>query len=140
MYHILHDIEIHGFRDEIFAALTKPELLNKWWTVKAEGRPEVNAEYRFYFSDEYDWKAKILEVHPPASVSYQMTRADNDWTNSILSFEIIEIDHLRQNLRFEHRNWRSVNDHFRKTSYCWALYLNAMKKLVEKSFHEAQQS
>ena len=140
MYHIHHDIEIHGFRDELFDAVTKPELLDKWWTVKAEGHSEVNAEYRFYFSDEYDWKAKILEVHPPDSVSYLMTKADNDWTNTILSFEIIEIDHLRQNLRFEHRNWSSVNDHFRKTSYCWALYLNEIKKMVEKSFHDAQQS
>ena len=136
MYHIFHDIEIHCLQDDLFSAFTQSEWLDKWWTVRSEGLPETDHVYRFYFSDEYDWRARVLECHKPDSMTFLMTDADEDWQDTMLSFEIMPINRQAQILRFEHRNWRSVNEHFRKTSYFWAMYLNDMKNLLEKDFHE----
>lgn len=140
MYHIYHDIEIHCLQETLFDAVTLPAHLDRWWTVRSEGRPETDAVYSFYFSDDYDWRAKVMECHRPDSITYLMTAADKDWMNTLLSFEIRSLNRQTQVLRFEHRNWSSTNDHFRKTSYCWALYLNDMKKFLEKEFSEVQQS
>lgn len=115
---------------------TIPELLNKWWTTQSEGQAQVNEEFRFYFSEDYDWRARVLEVSENESISYQMLEADDDWKHTILSFELSSTDHNHHLLRFEHRNWKQVNAHFRRTSYCWALYLNDLKKYVEQKFNK----
>ena len=133
MYHIFHDIDIKASREDIYSMLISPDKLNIWWTVKSEGQAEVNGEYRFYFSEEYDWKAKVLEMSHGETLTYQMIKADSDWKDTLLSFEIIEKDREHHILRFEHRQWRQVNDHFRRSNYCWALYLNDLKKYVEQN-------
>jgi uncharacterized protein YndB with AHSA1/START domain len=136
MYHICHDIEIHAFVEDIFNQISEPEGLNAWWTVRSSGTAKTNEEFQFYFSDDYDWRAKVLEVSKNESISFQMTKADEDWKNTMLSFEIINKgDHVHV-LRFEHRNWNEINAHFRRTSFCWALYLNTLKENAEKKFRE----
>lgn len=138
MYHIFHDIDINCFRDELFKAISTPSGLNSWWTVKSSGTPGINEEYEFYFSEEFQWYARVLEINEPESITYQVFDADQDWTNTLLSFEILATENKNQHkLRFEHRNWSSINAHYRQTSFCWALYLNELKKNLETGFHNA---
>jgi len=140
MYHICHDIEIHAFANDIYSLCTTPEGLNSWWTEKSSGKLGVNEEYQFYFSDEYDWRGKVLELSKNQSISYFMTEADEDWDSTIVSFEIIHIEDHRYLLRFEHRNWKEINKHFRRSSFCWAMYLNTLKENAESNFRELSKS
>ena len=134
MYLICHDIDMRAFAEDIYFLISTPEGLNKWWTVRSEGILAQNEEYQFYFSDEYDWKGEILEFTPNESISYFMTQADSDWKGTMLSFELIHKEDHYYTLRFEHRNWKEINSHFRRTSYCWALYLNTLKEQAESLF------
>ena len=136
MYHICHDIDIHAYVDDIFKLISTPEGLNLWWTVRSQGIAAKNEEFQFYFSDEYDWRAEVLEIAKDESISFYMKETDDDWNGTMLSFEIISKGSNQYILRFEHRNWKEINAHFRRTSFCWALYLNNLKEEAENRFRK----
>ncbi len=131
MFDILHDLEINAKPNKIFRMVSTPEGLNAWWTKKSKGMAAFNQEYQFYFSEAFDWKAKVIDIQIDKRITYQMTSADEDWTDTIVSFEIIPLESGNNILRFEHRNWKEANNHFRKSSLCWAEYLMLMKKILE---------
>ena len=108
-----------------------PENLNKQWPVKSSRRPQLNETYNFYFTGDYNWFAEVVAFENNKTIQFLMTRADDGWTGTEVVFEIINKSKEVQILRFEHRGWQNINDHFRKTSYCWAFYFQKMKSLFE---------
>ncbi len=130
MFEILHDLTINAEPKTVIKAVTEPQLLNQWWTVSSEGEIKKGGIYRFYFSDEYDWKAELvkLDLH---HVEYKMISADEDWNPTSFGFTLKEVDGACL-LSFYHSHWKSTNHHFRRTSFCWAMYLMKLKKLVEE--------
>ena len=54
-----------------------------------------------------------------------------DWENTIVRFELEEKGESIEVL-FSHTGWPDDNDHFRTSSFCWAMYLRLMKKYVEE--------
>lgn len=131
MHSIKHNVLISASPESIYNALTEPKELDKWWTVKSSGKCGLLEYYQFYFSDDYDWTAQISLLRPNEEVNYQMIEADKDWTGTILRFRLEECGKGAL-LIFEHSNWLEDNAHFRRTSYCWALYLRCLKNLLEK--------
>lgn len=129
---IYHDVEIITSPDHLFHTITSAEGLEKWWPLHAVGIPAIGEEYSFYFSPEYDWRAKVIDCEANKFIEWKMIVADDDWQDTKLRFSIIERDHACI-LRFEHRSWGDINDHFRRTSYCWALYLRCLKDYIERS-------
>ena len=107
--------------------ITIPECLNEWWTIKSSGLPQMHELYNFYFNEDYNWFAKVINIDFDKTIDFKMTVADADWNDTILNFEILSKSKTKQTLRFEHKNWKNLNDHFRRTSYCWAIYFQKMK-------------
>lgn len=132
MFSIHHDITIKSSAEKIFNAITTSEGLDAWWTKQSSGSPTMGAEYRFYFTKGYDWFAKVLLVTPNKQIMFKMISADEDWMDTLLTFTIIKKENNTCLLRFDHTEWRSINDHFRRTSYCWAIYLRGIKKYLEE--------
>lgn len=131
MFHIFHDIEIKSSASELFQIITTSDGLNSWWTTKSYGCPEIHSEYNFFFNESYNWFAQVIGVKKNKFVHYKMTIADPDWTNTILKFDILEKSNEIHILRFEHKNWKESNDHYRRTNFCWAIYFQKMKNLLE---------
>jgi uncharacterized protein YndB with AHSA1/START domain len=130
MYDIYHDIQVSARPQEIFDAISTPQGLNAWWTVRSSGVPVVGSTYNFYFSEDYNWSAEVSSYDQNGSISFRMTYATNDWINTRLNFIILQQDGYCI-LRFEHKGWQEPSDHYRRTSYCWALYLKCLKDYVE---------
>jgi uncharacterized protein YndB with AHSA1/START domain len=129
---IYHNVEIITSPDFLYHAITSAEGLEKWWTLHSSGIPAKGEEYNFYFSPEYDWKAKVTKCEANKLIEWTITEADEDWKDTILSFVIVEKNN-KCLLRFEHQKWREADDHFRQTSYCWAMYLKCLKDFLESS-------
>ncbi len=127
---IHHDVFIRASKENIFQALSDPKMLSDWWTLKCSGSPRIGAEYNYYFSDEYNWYGMVKGVKLNECLVIQMTRTDEDWDNTVLRFEL-EPKGSGVNLRFSHSGWKTINHHYCKTSYSWALLLNALKKYLE---------
>lgn len=131
-FNIYHDLVIKSTLKEVFDAVSKPEHLNNWWTLKCTGTPELNAEYNFYFAPEYDWYGKVITCQPNHAFYIKMKKTnDEDWNPTTFGFNLEQIKEGVQ-VRFFHIDWPLCNHHFRHSSFCWALLLNGLKNYLEK--------
>lgn len=128
---IYHDLFINAPKKLVFDAISIPSQLNNWWTLKCSGKPEVGAEYNFYFSPEYNWYGKIIKCEDEKSFHIKMTKSDQDWDPTTFGFDLEQVVEGVQ-LKFWHIDWPECNHHFRRSSFCWAMLLSGLKNYLEK--------
>ncbi|MBT8191234.1 MAG: hypothetical protein KJO29_12460 [Bacteroidia bacterium] len=130
MYDIYHDLTINCSLSELLTTCSTPKGFALWWTKFSEGKPEPGTLFRFYFDDDYDWYAKVIDK-TDKRIGFEFTKADEDWTGTRLFFKIESLEHGLQKLSFEHTGWPQLNDHYRRSNYCWAMYLRLLKRYLE---------
>ena len=130
-FNIYHDFVINEPIEKIFNAISQPEHLNKWWTNRCTGTPELGAKYNFYFTEESDWYGKVITCQTNQAFHVKMIKADEDWNPTSFGFNLEQIEEGVQ-IRFWHIDWPECNHHFRQSSFCWALLLNGLKNYLEK--------
>jgi len=130
MPNIQHDLAVKAEPGTVYDVITTPEGLDQWWTRKASGRAEVGQEYELWFGPEADWRARVTEAVPGRGFAVEMTGADADWLGTRVRF-VLEPAEGGTMVRFSHSGWRSENEHFRVSSYCWAMYLRLMRRYAE---------
>ena len=128
---IYHDLTINAPIEKVFSAVSEPEHLVNWWPLKCSGNPELEAEYNFYFTAEYDWYGKVDTIIPNHTFRIKMTKSDLDWNSTTFGFEMNE-DNGSVKLSFSHIGWQRCNSHFRTSSFCWAMLLKGLKDYLEK--------
>lgn len=127
---ILHDFYIKAARTEVFNAISKPQGLNKWWTKTAAGQPIKGGELVLGFGPKYDWRAVVTKLDADQSFEFKLTKSDEDWNGSVVGFTLEDAPGGTQ-VRFYHKGWPELNEHFRISSYCWAMYLRLLKMNLE---------
>ncbi|UKM64577.1 SRPBCC domain-containing protein [Flavobacteriaceae bacterium GSB9] len=130
-HNIYHSFQIQASPKEVFDAVSQPEHLDNWWSLKSSGTPELNAEYNLNFTDKYNWFCKVVKIKEPESIHFKMTKADADWNPTTFGFDF-EASKNGTMVNFSHINWPEKNNHFKHSSFCWALLLNGLKDYLEK--------
>lgn len=130
MTDILHDFPIRAPADRVFSGFTSPELLDEWWTARSAGRPETGTEYQLWFGPGYDWRAIVTVAEPGHRFELRMTRSDPDWEGTQVGVQLEPHDGSTM-VRFSHRGWKDANEHFRISSFCWAMYLRVLRRFLE---------
>ena len=130
MADIYHDFPIAAPAARVFEAIATPEGLDAWWTERASGRPELNAEYELYFGEGYDWRARVSRCRAPFEFELTLTRADAEWAGSRVGFTLSEANGRTQ-VRFHHLGWPDASEHYRISSFCWAMYLRILRRNIE---------
>ncbi len=131
MHSILHNVYIQEKDPSlIFDAMTTPSGLDRWWTLESAGKPILHSDYRFYFSEAFDWRATVTLVEIAKSIDWKMTEADIDWTGTSFGFRLKTLSD-KTLVEFYHKDWKKTNEHFRRTSFCWAMYLYLLKRYLE---------
>lgn len=130
MFEILHDFPIQAAATNVFEAIATPRGLDSWWTLGCTGHPAHGSEYQLYFGVDYDWRAVVSRCHPNNEFELRLTRSMPDWMNTRVGFQLLEQSGVTQ-LRFHHVGWPEPSDHFRTSSYCWAMYLRLLRRFVE---------
>lgn len=130
MHSILHEFPIACPRERVFAALTTPAGLDTWWTASSRGEPAVGNTYDLWFGPEYDWRAEVTQCEPGQSFELRMTDAMPEWLGTRVSFVLEERDGATW-MRFAHTGWNDASEHFRITSFCWAMYLRILRRNLE---------
>lgn len=128
---IYHNIPINSDPEWVFACVSTPDGLSRWWSIGGTGLAGVGNEFEFDFGPEYQWKAVVEKFEPKELFSIRMTDADPDWIGTVITFELEESESGTM-LKFEHVGWPEDNPHYRTSSYCWAMYLRCMKNYLEK--------
>lgn len=129
-YNIYHHLHVKASPKTVYEAITLPEHLNNWWPLKSTGKPNIGTEYNFYFGDDYDWYAEVIQSVLNESFHVKMTQADEDWNPTRFGFDLQE-NGGETELTFQHMNWPACNTHFKTASYCWAILLKDLKNYIE---------
>ena len=130
-FNIYHNLVINASLKEVFDAVSLPNHLDNWWTLKSSGKPELHTEYNLNFTDEYDWYCKVSKVEPIKSFHLKMTKSSDDWNPTTFSFDL-EAKNNGTLVKFSHVDWKINNNEFRNSSFCWAMLLNGLKNYLEK--------
>jgi uncharacterized protein YndB with AHSA1/START domain len=131
MHEILHEFPIAASAERVFEAMSTPAGLDQWWTARSTGEHRMGGEYQLWFGPESDWRAQVTQCLPGEAFQLTMTRADRDWTGSRVGFRLAPQGPGRTEVRFYHTGWPEVNQHFRVSSYCWAMYLRILRRYLE---------
>ncbi|MCI0708029.1 MAG: SRPBCC domain-containing protein [Ignavibacteriae bacterium] len=127
---ILHNFPISAPARKVFEVAATPAGLDTWWTLRSKGSPKLGETYEFWFGPEYDWRGLVTKYTPNKEIEWEMTVADKDWTKSRVGFEFEEKNGITH-VRFHHTGWPEDNEHYRISSFCWAMYLRLMKRYIE---------
>ena len=130
MADILHVFPIKAPPARVFQAVSQPEGLDRWWTKQSSGQPQAGTEYHLSFGPGYDWAATVTRCVPDAEFELELTRADTDWRGTLVGFRLDRND-LGTWVRFSHLGWPSPNEHYRISSFCWAMYLRILRRYLE---------
>ncbi|CAL2102629.1 conserved protein of unknown function [Tenacibaculum sp. 190130A14a] len=128
---IYHNFLIKAPLHKVFDAVSKPKQIENWWALRCAGIPELGAQYNLYFGEPYNWYGKVTVFVVNQSFHIKMTKADEDWIPTTFGFDLEEKKEGTY-LRFFHKDWLVINDHFKHSSFCWAQLLNGLKNYVEK--------
>lgn len=127
---ILQDLPIRAGLEEVFAAISQPSGLDRWWTKSSSGRPREGEEYTLSFGPGYHWRAVVRRCVPGREFELEVLEADADWTGTRVAF-LLETRGGATWLRFSHRGWPSNNEHYRVSCHCWASYLRILRRNLE---------
>jgi uncharacterized protein YndB with AHSA1/START domain len=130
MADIYHQFQIQSPIDKVFLAISEPAGLDAWWSKKCSGKPEQGAIYNLYFGPGYNWQARVTLFRPDNDFQLEMVDADADWTGSRINFNL-KPENGKTSVFFLHTGWPALNDHYRISCYCWAMYLRLLKRYVE---------
>lgn len=130
MADILHDFPIHAPAERVFEAVSDPAGLDQWWTKRSTGEARAGAEYQLWFGPEYDWRAVVSHCAPPFEFELRMVGADAEWLGTRVGFLLHEDRSITQ-VRFHHAGWPEQSEHFRISTFCWAMYLRVLRRYLE---------
>jgi uncharacterized protein YndB with AHSA1/START domain len=130
MADILLDFPIKARPDRVFRAVSTPQGLDTWWTKRSAGSAQEGAEYELWFGPDHDWRARVTRFVPESEFELEMVRAHSDWVGTRVAFRL-ELRDAATWVRFSHTGWPSVNDHYRLSCNCWALYLRILRRSLE---------
>lgn len=130
MFDIVHDLTIRAPLAKVYQGVSTPAGLDAWWTETCKGNPAPGAEFKLGFGDNYFWRASVTELKQDELFVLKMTDAAADWIDTIVRFELESGDGATV-LHFSHEGWADQSPHYRRSSYCWAMYLRLLRVFCE---------
>ena len=130
MPNIYHHFSIRKSPSKVFENIITAKGLDNWWTKSSEVKPELGGMYVLDFGPGYIWKAVVTKFTPDKIFELEFTEADRDWIGTKVGFMLVP-DHDKTNVSFYHTGWTQENQHFKISSYCWAMYLRILKRYTE---------
>ncbi|HSR51053.1 MAG TPA: SRPBCC domain-containing protein [Acidobacteriota bacterium] len=128
---IYHDFLIQAPPSKVFQSISTPAGLDRWWTQDSQGSPEKGSEYKLDFGPEYRWRAEVSQCVADKRFELHLTDAHKDWQGTRVGFELEAQGDGATQVRFHHLGWPEANDHYRRSCYCWAMYLRLLKGWIE---------
>ncbi len=130
MADILHLFDIKVSPEKVFDGITVSAGLDQWWTEHSSGTPGMNEIYTLDFGPGYIWKAIVTRFVPAKEFELKMTEAEEDWLHTLIGFKLSS-NQNNTKLEFYHSGWATESEHYRGSSYCWAMYLRILKRYLE---------
>lgn len=127
---ILHEAPIKASPRAVYAALTDPKLLAKWWIPDTRGESRLGGTLEFRIGD-FCQRMRILALEPERLVRWTaQDKEPADWAHTEIEFEI-RPDAEKCWVRFRHAGLRADIERLPYYSMSWAVFLLSLKELME---------
>lgn len=124
-------LPIQRDRETVYDTLVTADGLNEWWTQDANGAPRLGAQYQFGFGPDQTWHGTVTVCEPGRAFEWTMEHTDVDWDGTRVGFRL-KTGVTGTVVDFYHCDWPRINDHFRGSAYCWAMYLRVLRRFLEQ--------
>ena len=128
---IFHNFPISVSSDKVFHGVSTANGLDNWWTKSSQPGPNVGGIYTLDFGPGYTWKAIVTKFEADKEFELQMTDADSDWLKTKVGFLLNNKGDNLTEVSFYHTGWPTANEHYKISSFCWAMYLRILKRYLE---------
>lgn len=122
-------ISIHADAENIFAALTEPHLLKRWFTADLIAVPMQGTTAAFAIGT-LNFKMQLKEMIPAKKLLWHCVDGNVDWVDSEILFTLTE-ENKRTLLHFQ-QSRLSETAKLALWTASWDNYLNQLKELCEK--------
>ena len=118
--------------ENVFAALTEPKTLVKWFLSKAKLDPKKGGIYSFDWLGGYHMtdKVKRFEKNKAVSFSWSDKLKNGEMVKTTASFEVAK-EGKGTLLKLRHSGFKDP-EHFADCSSRWAYYLTNMKSVLQQ--------
>ncbi|MCW3110837.1 MAG: hypothetical protein JWQ09_5343 [Segetibacter sp.] len=130
MADIFHTFPVNAPSEVVFECISTAEGLDSWWSESSECKPELGGTYKLSFGPGYNWTAVVTKYIANKEFELTFTDADDDWIGSKVGFSLEHKNDVTE-VQFYHTGWPQINEHYKISSYCWAMYLRILKRYVE---------
>ncbi len=130
MADIFHSFPIQATPEVVYAGVSQPTGLDRWWTLNSSGVAQPDEIYELDFGPGYLWKGQVTRAAPGQVFEIEMTDSDSDWLATRIGFRLDAIKNGTQ-LHFRHTGWQEANQHYKTSCYCWAMYLRVLRRFIE---------
>lgn len=132
MFDILHEINIDATTNDIYKAITTENGLKSWWTPDAvcEQNPGSIASFGFE-NRSVIFNMRIDELEKDKLVRWSCLGKEDEWKETLLSWEINSIESNRSQLKFSHTHWKSVNGIYACCNTTWGHLMVLLKYHIE---------
>ncbi len=130
MADIYQDFYIKAPVARVFQAVSSADGLQQWWTKRSSGEQKEGAIYQLWFSPEYDWRGKVTKYIPNSDFELEISHAHVDWNGTRVGFHL-EDRNGSTTVRFYHLGWPELNEHYRISCHCWAMYLRVLRRSLD---------
>jgi uncharacterized protein YndB with AHSA1/START domain len=133
---ITHTVTVAAPPHRVYAALTRPDDLNAWWTTRAasDPRPGGRFSYRWDFDDaarNHVQEGKYLELVEGARVSYPWDAAGR---RTLVTFELTDAGAGQVDVTLTHEGFSAdpaFDDVYTRHAGGWNAFLSNLKSVLE---------
>ena len=128
-----HLLDIAAPPEVVFGSLTTAEGLSAWWTTEVTaGEPAVGAELRFAFRGPFSPQMRVIELDPPARVTWQGTGGHDAWgKTTTIRFQLGPAG-AGTVVRFWHELGPGIGpDTLAGVNFNWGYYLDSLRLACE---------
>jgi uncharacterized protein YndB with AHSA1/START domain len=131
MADIFHSFIIKAPLKNVFEGISTTKGLDNWWSKTSKARPGLNEVYKLSFGPQHNWSGVVSKYISDKEFELKMTEADADWIGTKVGFLLNKKNDVTE-VHFYHKGWPQNNEHYRISSYCWAMYLRILKRYLER--------
>lgn len=132
MADILHLLQIHAPRENVYAAIATIEGVRNWFSRDADLDSRVGGSGEIRFAGRTRIiKLEVVKLEPPASIVWRiLSAAMPTWANTRVEFKL-SVDGAGTLLHLAQRGFREIDDFFAMSATAWASFLFSLKQYLE---------
>jgi len=128
---IVKELTIETVPKRVWAALTQPDEIARWWTDDLSVTPEVGTLAEFRFSQgTFVIQFEVAELDQDEQVVWMSRQGPPQWAGTSISWSLEPVQ-SGTNLVFTHDGFAMIDEVYEATRGNWRYFLDSLKSYLE---------